>query len=164
MSDLFKDVYINRILSHEGGYVNHPNDPGGETKWGIAKRSHPNVDIRNLTRDGAIEIYRKEYWQPVEALNLPVALQFQVLDASINHGLSRAVSLLQRAVGVADDGDYGPVTHNTVWATNDLAVGAAFNRERLRFYTNLGTFGPFGKGWVRRVADNLTYLIEDAVH
>lgn len=167
MSDLFREVYINRILSHEGGYVNHPNDPGGETKWGIAKRSHPHVDIRNLTREGAIEIYRKEYWEPIEKLHLPIAIQFQILDASVNHGLSRAVSLLQRAVGVADDGQYGPATRAAIGSyfgtAGGLALGVRYNEHRLRFYTSLGTWGSFGRGWTRRVADNLRYLEEDAI-
>lgn len=161
------DTFIERILKNEGGYVNHPADPGGATNWGITERVARKWGyaghMRDLPRATAIDIYRQEYWAPVDALKLPYALQFQVLDANINHGLSRAVSLLQRAVGVEDDGVFGYVTKARVgeMAADSLALGVAFNVTRLRFYTNLGTFSSFGKGWSRRIADNLVYLLED---
>lgn len=160
------NTFIERILGHEGGYVNHPADPGGETNWGITERVARKWGykghMRDLPRETAIEIYRQEYWHPVEALNLPYQLQFQMLDASINHGMPRAVSILQRALGVADDGQFGPVTRARLYELDDgLLLGIAFNAHRLRFYTRLGTFVTFGKGWTNRVADNLGYLLED---
>lgn len=152
---------INRILSSEGGYVNNPSDPGGETKWGIAKRSYPNVNIKDLTRDGAIEIYHRDFWPLVGGGTVAPALAFQVLDGAVNHGSGNAVRMLQRAAGVADDGHLGPVSLAAVFAmpVNDAIM--AFNAERLSFYTKLSTFTTFGKGWVNRIAENLRYAVKD---
>lgn len=154
--------YIERILSHEGGYVNHPNDPGGETKWGISKRQFPSVNIAGLTREQAIALYKRHYWEEVEALQLPKVLRFQVLDSSINHGLGNAISFLQRAVGVADDGDYGPVTKQAIARLPPVMVAVRFNAERLKFYTKLSGWPSFGKGWSLRIATNLDYIFEDS--
>lgn len=154
------DDYINRILSHEGGYVNHPNDPGGETKWGIAKRSYPTLDIKSLTREQAIEIYRRDFWDPFKGF-LPMAVEFQALDAAVNHGIGNANRWLQRAAGVADDGHIGPVTRHALSQIIAEDLVLLFNAERLEFYTKLTTWPTFGKGWVRRVAQNLRYAAED---
>lgn len=161
----FDDVFIHRLLKSEGGYVNHPDDPGGETNWGVtvatARAAGYSGSMRSMTREQAIEIYRKLYWKPVEAMGLPYALQFQVFDATVNHGLRNAVSILQRALGVPVDGQFGPVTKGRLPGWGELALGIAFNQKRLRFYTGLGTFSSFGRGWTNRVADNLGYLLED---
>jgi len=89
------DTLIGRLLKSEGGYVDDPADPGGETNWGISKRNHPNVDIRNLTRDGAIAIYRAEFWTPLACDNFPPGLGFQLLDFAVNSGVSTATRKLQ---------------------------------------------------------------------
>ena len=83
---MFRD-YIERVLSHEGGYVNDPRDPGGETRWGISKRSYPHVDIKRLTRDDAIAIYERDFWRRVQGDKLPRQFAFQALDAAVNHGI-----------------------------------------------------------------------------
>lgn len=150
---------IGRILGHEGGYVNNPADPGGETNWGIAKRSYPNVDIRSLTRDGAIDIYYRDFWPLCNMFDGPLA--FQMLDAAINHGMGNASRFLQRAVGVADDGHIGPVTVTTVRAMDINDVIMLFLAERAEFYTKLTTFDKFGRGWIRRIAGNLRYAARD---
>lgn len=155
------DTYIDRVLSHEGGYVNDSRDPGGETKFGIAKRSYPNVDIRNLTREGAIEIYRRDFWARVQGDRLPRAFAFQALDAAVNHGIGNAVRWMQRAAGVADDGVVGPITLAAVARTEPADLVLAFNAERLEFYAKLTTFDVFGRGWTRRVAGNLRYAAKD---
>lgn len=155
------DSLIDRVLSHEGGYVNHPEDPGGETKFGIAKRSYPGVDIKNLTREQAIEIYRTDFWQRVQGDQLPPALVFQVLDAAVNHGVGNAVRWMQRAAGVADDGVIGPMTLAAVKRCDTADLVLKFNAERLVFYTKLSNFDAFGRGWTRRVADNLRLAAED---
>jgi lysozyme family protein len=155
------DTFIERVLSHEGGYVNHPSDPGGETKWGIAKRSYPHLNIKDLTREQAIEIYRRDFWQAVGGHLLTDEVAFQALDAAINHGPANAIRWLQRAVGVADDGVFGPISRAAVGRMPSVDVVLRFNAERLDFYTKLSTWGTFGKGWVRRVANNLRYAAED---
>lgn len=155
------ETLIDRVLSHEGGYVNHPEDPGGETKFGIAKRSYPGVDIKNLTREQAIEIYRADFWQRVQGDQLPPALVFQVLDAAANHGVGNAVRWLQRAAGVADDGVIGPMSLAAVRRCDAADLVLKFNAERLEFYAKLSTFDAFGRGWTRRMAGNLRLAAED---
>lgn len=155
------DVFIERVLDHEGGYVHDPRDPGGETQWGISKRAFPWVNIKILTRKQAIELYREHYWNRAHCDEFPEAIQFQILDAAVNHGIGNAIRWLQRAVGAADDGIVGP---RTIAAVNDSEasdVVLAFNAERLDFYTKLSTWNVYGKGWVRRVAANLRYAQED---
>jgi lysozyme family protein len=155
------DDFIGRVLSHEGGYVNDTRDPGGETKFGIAKRSYPSVDIANLTRAAAVEIYRRDFWGRVQGDQLPRSFAFQALDAAVNHGIGNAVRWMQRAAGVADDGVIGPMTLAAVGRANPADLVLLFNAQRLRFYASLTTFDTFGRGWIRRVADNLAHAAED---
>jgi lysozyme family protein len=160
MADLFPKM-VERVLSHEGGYVNHPKDPGGETNWGIAKRSYPNVNIRTLTREGAIAIYRRDFWDRVQGDKLPPAVAFQAFDAAVNHGIGNAVRWLQRAACVADDGVIGPVTLAAIRKADPGDLVLRFNAVRLEFYAKLTTFPTFGRGWTRRVAGNLRLAADD---
>ena len=155
------DYFIERVLTHEGGYVNDPRDPGQETRWGISKRSYPQVDIRNLTRAQAVDIYRRDFWQRVRGDELPREFAFQALDAAVNHGIGNAVRWMQRAAGVADDGVIGPVTLAAVQRAQAADLVLRFNAERLRFYAKLTTFSVFGRGWVNRVAGNLDHAAAD---
>lgn len=157
---LFLDL-VDRVLSHEGGYVNDPNDPGGETKWGISKRSYPHLNIKDLTRQDAIAIYQRDFWQRVQGDKLPVPFAFQALDAAVNHGIGNAVRWMQRAAGVADDGVIGPVTLAAVARQEPADLVLNFNAERLEFYAKLQTFDHFGRGWTRRVAQNLRFAAQD---
>lgn len=161
MSDFFDDA-INRILSHEGGYVNDPRDPGGETKWGISKRSYPTLNIKALTREEAIELYRRDFWNPIQGWTFNEAVSFQLLDAAVNHGMGNAVRFIQRAVGVADDGHVGPITLREIKNTSQCDLLLGINAERLEFYTKLSTWTVYGKGWVRRVAANLRHGMVDS--
>ena len=155
------DYFIERVLVHEGGYVNDPRDPGQETRWGISKRAYPHLDIRNLTRAQAIDIYRRDFWQRVRGDELPREFAFQALDAAVNHGIGNAVRWMQRAAGVADDGVIGPVTLAAVQRAQAADLVLRFNAERLRFYAKLTTFSTFGRGWVNRVAGNLDHAAAD---
>lgn len=155
------DAFIDRVLTHEGGYVNDARDPGGETKFGIAKRSYPNIDIKALTREQAISIYRRDFWDRVQGDKLPRAFAFQVLDAAVNHGIGNAVRWMQRAAGVADDGVIGPMTLAAVSRADPADLVLLFNAERLAFYTKLSTFDAFGRGWINRVAGNLRHAAGD---
>ena len=155
------DYFIERVLSHEGGYVNDPRDPGQETRWGISKRAYPHLDIRNLTRAQAVDIYRRDFWQRVRGDELPREFAFQALDAAVNHGIGNAVRWIQRAAGVADDGVIGPVTLAAVQRAQPADLVLRFNAERLRFYAKLTTFSTFGRGWVNRVAGNLDHAAAD---
>lgn len=154
-------TFIDRLLSHEGGYVDNPRDPGGETKWGISKRTYPALNIRELTRDQAIDIYRRDFWERSEADDLPPAVGFQLLDGAVNSGIDQATRWLQRAAGVADDGDIGPVTLAAIKARDPADLVMTFNAERLDFMTRLNGWTTFGKGWARRIAGNLRYGAAD---
>ena len=160
------DQAFDRLIGHEGGYVNHPDDPGGETNWGITLRTAREAGfsgaMRDLTRDQAKGIYRRAYWERAKADQYDGAIAFQLFDAAVNHGIGQGIRFLQRAVGVADDGAVGPVTLAAVRAMSVPDVLARFNAERLEFYTKLTTWPTFGKGWARRVAGNLRYAAEDA--
>ena len=144
------------LLGHEGGYSNDPRDPGGETQWGISKRSYPSLDIKSLTLADAKALYRRDYWDRAQCDKLPPGLAFAVFDAAVNSGIGQAIRWLQRAVGVADDGVIGPLTLAAIQRQNDdSAVCARFSGHRLDFMTRLSTFDVFGKGWARRIASNL---------
>ena len=152
---------IERILSHEGGFVDHPDDPGQATQWGISKRSYPGVDIKALTREGAKALYEADFWRPVVATVGDGALQFQLLDAAVNHGMGNAVRFLQRAVGVADDGHWGPMSKAALSRMDPHDAHLLFMAERFEFWAKLSTFDAFGRGWTRRGAQNLRYIAKD---
>lgn len=164
MPDKFKQ-YIERVLAHEGGYSKHPRDKGGETNWGIthaiACANGYTGDMRFLSREQAIGIYHKAFWKKYQCDKLPNALAFQYFDACVNHGAIYAAKFLQRACGAVVDGVVGEQTLSAVSRQTDRALTLKFHAERTRFYTSLTTFNTFGKGWMRRQADNLVYAARD---
>lgn len=151
------DTMFDRLLGHEGGYSNDPADPGGETRWGISKRSYPTIDIKNLTRDGAKQIYRRDFWDRIHGERLHDGVAFQVFDFAVNSGIETAVRYLQRALGVADDGHWGPVSQAAANATPESDQILRLNAERLDYMTRLKNWPHAGKGWARRIAGNLRY-------
>lgn len=153
------DVAFDRLLGFEGRYVNDPHDPGGETNWGITKRTYPDVDIKNLSRDQAKHIYLRDFWSPL--LEADPAIKFQVFDFAVNGGLSTGIRKLQAAVKVADDGHWGPISQAALAAMDKNDVLLRFNAQRIRFYTSLSRWPTYGKGWANRVAGNLDYAAED---
>lgn len=159
------DNFFDRLMKHEGGYVNHPRDPGGETMWGVTKRvaqAHGyHGPMRQLPKATAQKIADKSYWQAVNGDELPRAVAWQVVDAAYNHGNRNAVKFLQRAIGAHDDGIIGPKTLAAVKAMDQNDIVFKFNAERLEFYTKLGTWATFGRGWTRRIAGNLRWAAND---
>jgi len=149
------DTAFTRLIGNEGGYVNNPADPGGETKYGICKRDFPGEDIKGLTLDRAKQIYRERYWGPAGCDAWPPLLKFEVFDMAVNHGVKTAITLLQRVVGAADDGVIGPQTTMLVQSADQQRALRQLTARRLRYYTSLKTFPTFGAGWVNRVAANL---------
>lgn len=154
------DQVFDRVVGHEGGYVNDPRDPGGETIWGISKRSYPKIDIKSLTRDDAKKIYYNDFWLPIRGISHD-SMRFQVFDAAFNHGFGNAIRILQRAVNVADDGYWGPVSQDAYDASTEDDLLIKFLAYRLKFFTRLKRFDDFGRGWSNRVADNLLYAADD---
>lgn len=159
------DQIFERVMGHEGGYVNNPKDPGGETNWGVtigtARANGYHGAMRSMTRLQAKEIYRKAFWERAKCAQYHSAIGFQVFDAAINHGIGNAVRMLQRAVGAADDGKVGNETLGAINLKSLDDVLVLFNAERLEFYTKLKTFDTFGRGWSRRVVSNLRYAAGD---
>lgn len=159
------DQIFDRCMGHEGGYVNHPDDPGGETNWGItiatARANGYTGPMRLMKREHAKEIYRKAFWERAKCSQYHSAIAFQLFDACINHGIGNAIRMLQRAVGVADDGAVGKITLGAINEKSLDDVLVLFNAERLVFFAKLKTFPTFGPGWIRRVASNLRYAAGD---
>jgi lysozyme family protein len=150
------DAAFDILVGHEGGYVDHPDDPGGETKFGVSKRSYPELSIAALTLEDAKTIYREDYWDRVRADKLPPELRFPLFDAAVNAGVAQSIKWLQRAVGVRDDGVIGPITMVAVKSTTPHRNSANFLGQRLKHMTELKHWDQFGRGWARRIADNLT--------
>ena len=150
----FDDAFAT-VIGHEGGYVNHPTDPGGETKYGISKRAYPELVIADLTLEDAKFIYHRDYWTKVRGDDLPDAIAINVFDMAVNHGVKAAVKILQAAVGADIDGALGPQTLAAAWRSNPVLAAIRLNASRLDFYTTLTTWSTFGRGWARRVANNL---------
>jgi len=153
------DEAFTKLLGHEGGYSNHPLDPGGETMWGVtltvARANGYNGPMKDLPVGVAKSIYRKLYWDSVKADELPAQLRYAVFDAAVNSGVRQATLWLQRAVGVKDDGVIGPKTLEAAKMSNSYAANARMIGMRLDFMTRLNTWDSFGKGWARRIADLL---------
>lgn len=159
------DTIFERLMKHEGGYVNHSNDPGGETMYGVTKRvaqAHGYWgDMRKLPKSLAKEITEKSYYKAVKGDQLDRLIAWQLTDAAYNHGNRQAVKFLQRAVGASADGLIGPRTLAAVAAMDKNDVVFLFNAERIEFYTGLRGWISFGKGWARRVAGNLRFAAAD---
>lgn len=150
------DQAFDKLINHEGGYTFNPHDPGGETKFGISKRSYPHLDIHSLTLADAKTIYKRDFWDRAQCDKLHPDLAFDLFDGAVNSGIGQAIRWLQRAVGVADDGVVGPLTLAAINREDDAsAIRARYNGHRLDFMTRLSTWDVFGKGWTRRIASNL---------
>ena len=152
--DTFEEI-IDKVIEHEGGYVNDPDDPGGETKYGIAKKSNPDVDIKNLTIEQAKKIYWEKYWVPNKVDKVPSQLKYIYYDMCVNMGRSNAVKVLQSAANqkganITVDGGIGP---NTLKAIDNLELERA-RAFRVKYYADLCSAKPtllkYYYGWFRR--------------
>lgn len=152
------DKAILEVLKHEGGYVNHPDDPGGETNFGITKRNYPSLDIKNLSKDEAITIYKRDYWLPILE-TFPFTIAAKVFDMIVNMGERQAVKLLQRALSdpsVIDDGVLGKKTSEAVIKVPENILLNNIIHQQTLFYETLVARKPalkvFLKGWLRRAS------------
>lgn len=148
----FNDA-LKTVLSWEGGYVNDPHDPGGETKYGISKKAYPNIDIKNLTLEEAAEIYKIDYWDKCRCGDLPYPIGTLVFDTAVNMGVHTAITLLQSAGEVVSDGVIGRQTISAVNGLDPAKVGRNFMALRVQRYVNLEGWGRYGLGWSRRCFD-----------
>ena len=168
MADARFEACLAIVLEHEGGYADHPADPGGATNLGITRRTLadwrqvspwtdlPKSEVRALQRPEAARIYRALYWQRCRGDEMPVGLDLALFDFAVNSGPDRAIRQLQRLLGVAADGQIGPITLAAIAKRNAgpalAGLIAALCDARLRFLKQLKGFATFGKGWTRRVA------------
>lgn len=158
MTGNFKNC-LDLVLKSEGGYVNHPSDPGGMTNLGITKRSLEewlghDVDekfMRKLTPEMAAPFYEQKYWRPCYGEVLPRGLDFVVFSMGVNAGPGRSVKLLQQALGCVPDGVIGPRTRELISNSNCATLITKFSEARREYYRALKNFPVFGKGWLARV-------------
>lgn len=162
------DKCLETILHHEGGYVNHPKDPGGETNLGVTKRVYEEFggtkDMKDLTVEDVAPIYKKGYWDRIKGDHLPSGLDLCVFDFGVNAGTGRAAKFLQKMIGTTPDGGIGPMTLKTVseYVTKHglKTTIEQYQSERQKYYEGLSTFATFGKGWTRRVTETTDLAIE----
>ena len=159
------DECLQIILHHEGGYVNHPEDPGGMTNLGVTKRVYEDWvgysvsehTMQNLTEEDVAPIYKKNYWDRIKADELPSGLDLCVFDFGVNAGTGRAAKYLQNLIGTVADGGIGPNTLKALSKYVDSeGVESAiknYQAERQSYYEKLKTFETFGRGWTRRVEE-----------
>ena len=154
---------FSRLMENEGGYSDGQGDPGGETKFGISKRSYPTIDIAKLTREDAQAIYLRDFWVRGRMEDYDPAIGFQLFDIAVNSGIETAVRMLQRAAGVVDDGHVGPITLAAVTAKTRATMLMLILAERLDFWRKLSNWPVAGKGWAGRAAADLRCAASDDV-
>ena len=148
---------LDLVLKSEGGWVNHPSDPGGETNLGVTKRvwieyvGHPVESLKKLTKEDVAPLYELKYWRPCYCEVLPRGLDFVVFSMGVNAGPGRSVKLLQSAIGCVPDGVIGPRTRELISSSNGADIIKKFSTARREYYQSLKTFSFFGKGWLIRV-------------
>lgn len=155
------------VLKHEGGFVNHPKDPGGATNRGVTQkvydayrktRARPIQSVKFISEDEVKAIYKFQYWDRVQGDFLPRGLDYAVFDFAVNSGVGRASKYLQACVGVKQDGVIGAMTIAAIGKPANV-INAICDR-RLSFLRNLDTFLTFGRGWTRRVVEVRKHALE----
>jgi len=155
------DACLAHLLKHEGGFVNHPSDPGGATNLGVTQevwedwidRTVSEENMKALTPTKVAPLYREMYWDRIKGDKLPAGVDYCVFDAAVNSGVSRAAKWLQTTVGAVADGAIGEQTLKQVLLTNSQMLIDKYSANRLAFLQRLATWPTFGKGWERRVEE-----------
>lgn len=150
------------ILRHEGGYADHPHDPGGATNYGITHKTLADwrgkdrvtkAEVRALQPTEAQEIYRSRYWNAVAGDDLPAGVDLMTFDFGVNAGNHRSAKMLQGIIGADQDGVIGPATLKRLSELDTASVIEAFAAARMKYYRGLRHWQTFGKGWTRRTAE-----------
>ena len=150
---------LSLILHHEGGFVDHPEDPGGATNKGITHKTYAEFlgrpledvdELKNIPEEHVQEIYKKNYWDRVMADELDTGLDLATFDWAVNSGPGRPARVLQSLVGAKEDGVIGPKTMARIKDTDTVILLNALAKNRADYYRSLKTFDTFGKGWLRR--------------
>ena len=163
MKDNF-DECLKMLLHHEGGYVNHPSDPGGETNLGVTKKVYQEwggtKDMKDLTVEDVAPIYKKNYWDRCKSDDLESGVDWVVFDWAVNSGTGRSAKAIQKICGASQDGAIGPKTLALIGKQNTQYVIEEFGKIRQDFYESLKTFDTFGKGWTRRNKETTAKALE----
>jgi lysozyme family protein len=162
------DKCLKTILHHEGGYVNHPKDPGGETNLGVTKRVYQEhggtKDMKDLLVEDVAPIYKKGYWDKMKGDDLPGGLDLCVFDFGVNAGPGRAAKFLQQMIGTTVDGGIGPNTlakvEEYVRENGEHETVKKYQEMRQKYYEQLSTFATFGRGWTRRVEETTKLALD----
>lgn len=160
------------MLESEGGYVDHPADPGGRTNLGVTQATWENwvgrpsdeKEMRSLTPEKVEPLYKRKYWDACRCDELPTGVDYLVFDFAVNAGVGRSAKTLQQSVGVIVDGSIGPITVRAVNMDNPKDIIEKFSNAKEVFYKSLPTFPVFGKGWLNRVAhvkENALVMVTD---
>ena len=152
------DAALQHVLQSEGGFVNHPSDPGGMTNLGVTARTWEDwightpseKEMRELTPEKVAPLYKRKYWDAIKGDDLPSGVDYCVFDCAVNSGPGRAAKMLQEVVGVKPDGGIGPLTLAAVKAMDPIELISKYADKRLQFWQGLTTFATFGRGWTRR--------------
>ncbi len=158
---------FDRLMFNEGAYSNNPNDAGGETMWGITKKTAQGFGYFNGMKDMPLETAKKIYligwWNKLKYPAFENALKFQIFDAAVNHGSTNAIKILQRSLDIRDDGFLGPKTFEEIYREIDDMdrLISFFNVYRGKFFRSLKDFKNFGKGWEDRLDNNILYYYEN---
>lgn len=154
----FEEAF-HKLLGHEGGYSNHPADPGGETMWGVTARVASGKGYKGAMKDLPLDLakqwYKEDYWNTVRADELPAVLRYATFDACVNSGPRQAILWLQRGVGAVDDGKLGPNTLRAANAVDVYQAKAKMVGLRLKFMASLPNWDSFSEGWAKRIASLL---------
>ena len=169
MKDNFEQS-LKMILHHEGGYVNHRDDPGGSTMRGVTQavwedwvdRPVTEEEMKSLTVDDVTPIYKRNYWDRARCDDLKSGVDFAVFDLCVNGGVGRGAKMLQKVVGVTQDGGIGPQTLGAVSRMDPSDIIEQYAAEREAFYRRLKTFDTFGRGWLRRNEETRLAALEMA--
>ena len=148
------------MLASEGGYGNHPSDPGGRTNLGVTQRvweewvgrESNEKEMRSLTKEMVEPLYKRKFWDACRCDDLPLGIDYLVFDMAVNAGVGRSAKLLQHCVGVAADGAIGSITIAAVKSKDTEELIEKFSEARELFYRGLTTFDVFGRGWLNRVS------------
>ena len=163
MKDNF-DECLKMLLHHEGGYVWHEEDPGGETNLGVTKKVYQEwggtKDMKDLTVEDVAPIYKKNYWDRCKCDDLESGVDWVVFDWAVNSGTGRSAKAIQKICGASQDGAIGPKTLALIGKQNTQYVIEEFGKIRQDFYESLKTFDTFGKGWTRRNKETTAKALE----
>lgn len=147
--DNFK-MAVNLTLKKEGILSDHKDDAGGLTKYGISQAAYPGLDIANLSKEDAIKIYKRDYWDKAQCLELPYPLDVMVFDTAVNHGVTKAVKILQESLGLKADGIVGQQTRAAARTARN-SIYTVFMINRLYAYTSAKSWPTFKEGWKNRL-------------